>query len=124
MLRIEQLEQNEKQLQGKLLLTESVVEEKVKLEQEKTENDEKIAQYKQELRTAAKDLQAQSEKVTDAQKEVESTREQLMAMEETTVSLTRENQEKETKITILQAAVSDKDAQLQQKNQAKNEDDN
>jgi len=42
-LRIEQLEQNEKQLQGKLLLTESVVEEKVKLEQEKTENDQKIA---------------------------------------------------------------------------------
>ena len=45
-------------------------------------------------------------------------------MEETTVSLTRENQEKDTKITILQAAVSDKDAQLIQKNQAKAEDDN
>ena len=60
----------------------------------------------------AETLQKESRKATAFKKEVEITKEQLAAMEETTVSLTRENQEKETKITILQAAVSDKDAQL------------
>ena len=41
--RIEQLEQSEKQLQGKLVLTDSVAEEKAKLEQEKAESHQKIA---------------------------------------------------------------------------------
>ena len=86
------------------------------MEQERAQNGQKIASLEQELETVAEDLQAQSKKAASAQKEVESAKEQLMAMEETTVSLTRENQEKDTKITILQAAVSDKDAQLQQKN--------
>ena len=60
----------------------------------------------------AGNLQKESTKAAAFRKEVEINKEQLMAMEETTVSLTRENQEKDTKITILQAAVSDKDAQL------------
>lgn len=43
-----------------------MVEEKVKLEQEKTDNDRKIMQYEQELKTAAEEIHSQNMKVTDA----------------------------------------------------------
>lgn len=91
------------------------MEEKARLEQEKGAAESKIEQLTDEISLKEETFRKESEKATAFKREIEQNKEQLLAMEETTVSLTRENQEKDTKITILQNAVSEKDAQLVKK---------
>ena len=65
--------------------------EKASLEQQKKDCDEKIALLTDEANVLQISLQKESEKAAAFKQEIELNKEQLLAMEETTVSLTREN---------------------------------
>ena len=68
-----------------------MAQEKASLELQKRDCDEKIALLVDEAGVLQLSLQKESEKTAAFKQEIELNKEQLLAMEETTVSLTREN---------------------------------
>lgn len=88
---MESLEKTKQELESKVQFTDSVMEEKARLEQEKGAAESKIEQLTDEISLKEETFRKESEKATAFKREIEQNKEQLLAMEETTVSLTREN---------------------------------